>query len=168
MKLSLLEKYHMFFSQCTSPRSSDFTRTTIYHFDRWCRCCGAGMVQPARHEQRAKKMLWSGGVCSALCFNNESKKVKIGNLWKENAGAESSFSRTVSDSQSFKFNSDKMDAMIELSICVDAEESRTAPFQKLVKYADMKFKMLSEKLSFMEVETGENWSSSKFYFWLHK
>jgi len=168
-KLSLYEKYQMLVNQCTSPKSSDCIRSTIYRFDKWCKCCNAGMAKPVSHEKKSIKSLFRKGFCSERCSKSNVKKINIGSICSgKHEGFVSSFSRTSHDDQHIKPDPTKIEDMVSLSIAVDRMDKKMPPFAKLIRQAEFEFNLLSEKLSFLEMSTGDTWGSSKYYFWLNK
>jgi hypothetical protein len=153
--MSLLEKYYMLHEKCASPKTSDCSRSTIYYFDKFCKHCNGGMKRPEKHERRILKQLWKAGFCSRDCVLNGKRQ------WK-------TFSPSASDSHVVNKQNPDLENMVGLSMVIDKKIEQMHPTAKIVKQADIRFNMLSEKLSFLEDVTGQKWYSSKFYFWLEK
>lgn len=152
-RLSLWERYLMLFNIASSPRSSNFTKSTIYYFEKWCKCCGKGMSQPARHETRNNRALYKRGFCSIHCSEKGVRERTV-------------FSRATTHGGFKSKNGRDIDDMVMISKSLDEQESKLPPFIRTIKEVDATYNMLSEKLSAMELFTGEKWHQSKFYYWI--
>lgn len=153
--MGIIEWYQMLFRRCSSPRVSDCTRVTIYTFEKNCKACGAGMMKPERHHPRVKKALFKSSYCSDKCKVEGPRRGHM---------VAKSVKPTVSNQKSTV----SLDDLVTASKALEEFEKRVPPFARAIKVVDERYKLLSEKLSFMEFITGERWTKSKFYFWKNR
>lgn len=149
---SLRDKYAELVSRATSS-SIDYGRLTIYSFPKHCKHCGEGLAQG---KVRIKKSLWRKSYCSEECQELGPSKQRKYSLTAKSGGHPTS-SRELA-----------MEELAFIGLQIEREESKLPPMIRLVVRADKAFNLLSEKLSFLEIESGEEWTPSKFYYWLNK
>lgn len=152
--MNLRERLERLYSKAAFPKSVDFYRPAMYRFDKYCKCCHSGMKKPAQHERRELKSLFRKGYCSKQCQIVGPVPLKQGaNLCGDHAKARS---ENVIEEYAF------------LSVELSKRESNLKPIQNLLMYAERTFTLMSEKLRFMEVQTGEKWYPNKLYRTLEK
>ncbi len=154
-RMSLIDKYQLLFEKCISPKALDCSRGTYYTFEKYCRHCLAGLKKTARHDPRPEKALYKKSYCSNKCKN-------LGPV------DDSTFKRSVKQSASPAASPMALDDMASLSIAIERMESRLPKFVKLVLQAEFSYRLISEKLSFLEMQTNVRWDESKFYYWARK
>lgn len=152
---SLIDKYQMLFGKCAAPKSCDFSRATIYQFEKYCKNCGAGLKVPFRHTPRIEKFLFKNGYCCQQCKESGPR-------------FKSSFERTPKPHIRYQPKNLAIDDMVAVSIALDAQERRLPPFIKVIREIDVSYNLLPEKLSVMEEVTKERWYPSKYYHWLRR
>ena len=149
-------RYERLFEKASSPKSVDCGRGTIYVFPKHCKACGQGMKALPSHARREDKKMFKRGFCSPDC---------------KAAGSNPAFlaTRVVTDHVISKTIVETMEEMAFAALEVQREGESTQNWLKnLVSFADRKFSLLSEKLSFLESKTGGKWYETKFYYWIGK
>lgn len=153
--LNLDAKYQLFFAKAASPKSCDGSRVAIYRFEKFCRHCGAGLSKPAIHDPRIERKLYKFSYCSEECKE----------IGPHSRGL---FVRSVKTHISGKPSTTAIDDMVDISKAIDAIEKKMPPFVKLLREANSRFNILSEKLSYLEMMTKEKWGHSRFYYWMER
>lgn len=153
--MSLQVKYQRLSERATSAKSIDYGRATIYVFDKHCRHCGKGLIKPRSNDRRTIRALWKQSYCAKICedqgkriFSDHSVTVKSG---------------TPSHKQEFT-----VEELAFLGLELKRQDDARQPLLRLIHRAENLFSLLSEKLRFLEIQTGESWEASRFYYWLAK
>lgn len=140
-------------SEKINASAIDYERGTAFVFPKYCKACGEGLVKPHQWDPRLQKGLFKRSFCSQECKDEGPRK---GPIMKVNP------SHTV-------YRKDyPVEEMAFIGMQIEKLEQKEAPIVKLIKKACTEFKLISEKLRFLELETGERWYPSRFYFWLSK
>jgi hypothetical protein len=152
--MDIKTRYEKLFESVSSPKSLDCGRGTIYLFVKYCKQCGTGLKQAQRHDRREVKALFRKSFCSQEC---KTKGVRFESTFPSNPKSEYAPSKT---------NTKLIEEMAFAALEVERQRRRSHGFVDIVMRANEEFKLLSEKLSFLESVTGVAWNSSKFYYWL--
>lgn len=149
--LDLKERHRRLVEKASSPRSIDVGRGAIFVFAKHCKCCGAGMIEPGPYEKKAYLKLYRRGFCSDRCFRigprpRGTQKTKHHKV----------FRNTIH--------------IMELAAWIGARLRRADldHAEKLAYFANHQFNLLSEKLSWMEKQTGKRFFANTFYRILHR
>jgi hypothetical protein len=148
--MNIREKYTLLFEKATSPRSVDLGQPFTFQFDRHCKQCRAGLGLPLPQMRREYKLILKRGYCSEHCSDlgrNKSKTV-------------------VSASSSQHGRKQDMHIIEQAALCaliVHRSEKKLTHMQKLVLAAERSCRMLSAKLRFLEVHSGEKFYPNKYY-----
>lgn len=147
--MDLRDKYEKLFLKASSPKSANFSQSTVYSFDKHCKHCRQGLKKPKFHDRRIKKKLYKSGYCSEECkAKGVAQEISVG----------------ASHNNTFTSKSHEIvEEMAFTALEIQKQEAKLMPIQKLVLHADRSFKLLSEKLRWLEVTTGEKFYSAKFY-----
>jgi hypothetical protein len=148
-------KYQRLWEKSASPKSLDVGRATIFSFEKYCKHCAQGMFKPPRHELRARKALWSKGFCGEKCKALGKRDPLLSSV-------------TVKAGAPNHKNEHTVEEMAFISLELQKRDKVAHPAVKLVLRAIASFRLLSERLAFLESFTGEGWTSSKFYYWAGK
>lgn len=151
--MSLENRYIKLFSK-SAKSGCDYAKGTIYVFEKYCLSCGVGMIRPKFSDRRTYKKNYRNGFCGDLC--------------KENGPRCESYVMKANQSDPSPKKDFPLEEMAFLRIEIEKELNRQNPISRLVDQADKGFKYLSEKLRFLELETGDSWTKNRFYFWLNK
>ena len=153
--MSLESKYQRLFDKASSPKTLDIGRSTIYAFDRYCKHCGQGLIQPKRFDRRTLKALFKKSFCSDKCK-------KLGKR------EESTFPISANGSPPGVKKEHIVEEMAFIAIELQKRDKVSHPVLKLIQRARQNYRLLSEQLAFLEAWTGEKWYESKFYYWVSK
>jgi|TARA_Y100000310_G_C20693769_1_gene824081 hypothetical protein len=136
------------------PRSKDVSRVTAYLFPKYCKRCNAGIKKPALHERKTIRAIFKKGYCSDSC------KIKGPRI----NGHQVSTSKQEHGTRENK----ALISMLDLAVEIKKLDNKKGPFATIISEVDAKYNMVSEKLSALELITGEKWSPGRLYFWLRK
>lgn len=151
-------KYQLLYEQVTSPQSVEHGRETIYYFEKYCRHCGEGLIEPGCNVKKIKVLLWNRGYCSPKCRELGPRKNVQGNC-RAGLGERLSFQPArVSPVEEMAF----------IALRIKREDETESKMQHLIRTALNSFRLISEKLRFLEIETGDRWYKSKWYYWLDR
>ena len=151
----MIERYLLALERATGPRSRDFSRSAIYSFPKYCKRCNCGMKRPAIHERRVLKTLFKVGFCSDKCQD-------IG------AAPPRTFRGTTSQPMSGVREPVELEELLDAAIAIMKQKKTGKTLGQLVRDVDLMYNMLSEKLSMMEMFTGQQWGASKFFYHLRR
>lgn len=150
--MTLRERYELLLSKTASPKSVDFGRPAIYRFDKFCKRCNTGMHKPRREDRRILKALFRKGFCSSICFEkgalNKTTPSPIGNQQTDH---------------SVRTKNHIVEELAFVSLDIEKQESKLSPLVNMALFAERTFRLLSEKLRWMEVQTGQYFYPNKFY-----
>lgn len=153
--MDVLKKYEILRDRVSSPKSINPFKTTIFSFQRYCRHCNTGMFRPRPHQGKKAYLLFRSGYCSNKCREFGPREIKNTIKIKETRSPSTTLTHQTEE-------------MALLSLKVARELTTTKMLVKIVREAHRMFRLLSEKLSYVESMTGRKWYPSKFYFWLNK
>lgn len=149
---NIQHKYEKLALKATSS-AFDYERGTIYSFLKYCKACGEGLNKPPPYARKTDRSLWKKSFCCEECKEN-GKRV----------GQQIKLKGTY-----FNFKKDyPVEEMAFLAIDIERAEKQLPPTLQIVLKADRLFNLLSEKLRFLEIETGETWYESKWYYWINQ
>lgn len=146
--MNLRQRYEMLYSKAASPKSVDFGRPAIFRFEKYCKHCNSGLGKPKREDRRTAKALFRKGFCSSHCFAK---------------GAVCSSQALVSGDHSVRSKNHVVEEFAFISKEIERQESSNAPIVNMALYADRTFRLLSEKMRWMEIQTGQAYYPNKFY-----
>lgn len=147
----MITKYQQTFERVSSPKTSDFGRHAIYHFERYCKGCGAGLTMPKTSQGKYAYHVYVRGYCCEDCVG---KKFRRGGRVREVY----SVANDVRPVEKLAF----------MGLEIERWMQKLNHINKLVVVAEKNLSLLSEKLSFLESQTGESWSVGRFYYKLNK
>lgn len=147
----LLTRYKRLIEQATSPRSVDYGRQGIFLYAKNCKHCGAGLKEPVEYAPREVVRLYKRGYCRIEC---EQAGPAIGA--KMSAGSSASIKMTISLVEQAAF------------LLLRIRRAQLSHEMRLVYFADGQFRLLSEKLSWLERITKRKWQATQFYRVLRK
>lgn len=147
--MDIRDKLERLYLKAAYPKSVDFYRPTMYRFDKFCKCCHAGLKKAEFHDRREKKALYGKGFCSKEC--------QIIGPQSFDQVCHSSPDHNRSKGQHY------VEEFAFLSAQIARMETKLKPVQNLLLFAERTFSLMSEKLRFMEMQTGEKWYPNKLY-----
>lgn len=133
--------------------SFDYERGTIYVFQKYCKHCGSGLIKPHSWDPKEDKKLWKKSFCSDEC---------------QEIGPRFFQAISVKPSETYHRRDYPIEEMAFIALEIQKEEKNEIPLIALVRKTNEAFKLLSEKMRFMEIETQEKWYPSKWFYWLSR
>lgn len=152
---NLIRRYERLREKASSPKSVNHGRAAIYTFEKYCRRCRAGMKKPKPFDRVWIRWLYRRGYCSDEC---EDMRNRVGASSGVKGSTKIVRQPKVYDVERMAFEGLKIEKLM----------ARLNDEQKLVFQADNKFRLLSEKLRFLEIATKRAWSHSTFYYKLNR
>lgn len=153
-KLGVLKRRYAKLVQKIISSNANLGVSTIYHFQKWCKYCGAGLKDPrTKHrvtESRLRRTLWRTSYCSEECKEMGPDKT-------QRMRARPTRPRRAS------FVAEDM-ALLAMEIKRAMQNINSVG--DMVQDIDTRFATLAEKLSFLEMVTGVPWGKSKFYYYM--
>lgn len=152
--ISLKAQYLRLFDKAQG-KALDPSSGMIYSFEKNCRNCGTGLTRPNQWDKRLKRKLFKKSYCSEIC--QEKGPVYQG-----------VFKTKVPSSELGHKNIYPVEELAFVAVELKREYENMSPMKKLVHLARQNFTLLSEQLSFLELETGQNWTATKCRYWASK
>jgi len=142
----LKDRHRQLLEKAVSPQSVDIGRGAIFIFDKYCRHCGAGLTEPEPYEKKGYLKLYRKSYCSERCGVQ---------------GPTRHATQRIKNSRSFR----KKIHLVEYAafIALKIKRANLDNTERLAMFADHRFRLLSEKLAWMEVQTGKNFYPKAFY-----
>ena len=145
----------MLFNRAISPQSIDLIRFTACNYEKYCKRCGEGLDQPSKTGPRVLRSLYRLGFCCDEC-------VEAGPIKKSSGSV-----RIALDSVR-KPNIHIFEKVAFAALELRRIEETLSHMEKLVIWAEKNFRLMSEKLGWLELNTGDIWYPNKFYRILEK
>lgn len=152
--LSLKSRY-LRLAEKAQGKALDHSKGMIFTFLKYCRCCGKGLVKPNPWDRRTARRLFRLSFCTDPCLEHGERP-------------QATFPAKVKPEKSSYRNEYALEEMAFVALEMKRELEAMSPMKQLVHRARESFRLLSEQLSFLEMETGENWYPAKLYYWVGK
>jgi len=134
-------------------KALDPSNGIIYTFEKYCKSCGIGLTRPNMWDRKTKRKLFRVSFCSDQCKESGEKYKNI-------------FGQKAPKSDLGYKNEYPVEEMAFIAAAIKREEKQMSPMKRLIFRAINSFSLLSEQLSFLELQTNEAWSASRMRYYL--
>lgn len=152
---NLIRRYERLREKASSPKSVNHGRAAIYSFEKYCKCCKGGMKKPKPFDRVWVRWLFRRGYCSDECADSGGKR-------GASTGVKGS-TKIIRQPKTYDVERMAFDA-----VHIEKMLRRLTDEQRMIFHADNKYRLLSEKLRFLEINTKRAWSASTFYYKLNR
>lgn len=127
----------------------------IYIFEKYCKACGIGLNRPKLWDKNTLKKLFRASFCSDTCRENGERY-------------HNSFGQKSPKSDLGYKNDYPVEEMAFIAAALKREEKQMSPIKRLIFKAKSNFALLSEQLSFLELQTNQVWSAARMRYYLSR